>query len=598
MTAKIFLSGMSHPDHFLGKKVERHSCLNHPPPSPLTPLLSLITQITITPFNLIPFTNHPNRLLAILRFTESCLPLRRGCIFASPDLENKGVILELLGHKTQGEGSVVLKDIGLLKGIRHRCYVDSRLSGYGLFPDSRLYRYLFCLDTSIGLLFRMLGECYYIQTSKMPPLKLQGTDGVVGLLSVDLKRLDIYFSIRTGHFRKHFPKWKNNNNQGNQVGNAKTQAKVYAVGNAGELEQTASENLYHFQRADDLFDQSARVEVLFKDRSRGPDSSKGFQRSQDNDQTNPDWVSNFDWGDKKEADFSIVEAGSCVGPILVLPEGSEDFIAYAMLQRGFGRVVDAKRESLQHILDQKELNMRQRRWLELLSDYDCEIRYHPGKANVVVDALSRKELRNTRLRLKLKTARPETIHEGGCIVGGILVENSKDPEKLRTEKLEPRTDGTMCLNGRQFGYHLWRILRTVIMQRVPQIYLLYSLVFDKIVPGYEANYIGGPNMKANIATYVSKCLTCAKVKGIQIHQTIGFVSNNRDTFMEGDIHHAWRGWTSSTSLGTELVARNNGEDLRLNKDLNARRSNNKGYADLKRKPSGNFKVGRSDQKLC
>nr|GFC03584.1 retrotransposon protein, putative, Ty3-gypsy subclass [Tanacetum cinerariifolium] len=48
-------------------------------------------------------------------------------------------------------------------------------------------------------------------------------------------------------------------------------------------------------------------------------------------------------------------------------------------------------KSLQHILDQKELNMRQRRWLELLSDYDCEICYHLGKANVVADALSRKE---------------------------------------------------------------------------------------------------------------------------------------------------------------------------------------------------------------
>ncbi|GKC28171.1 putative reverse transcriptase domain-containing protein [Tanacetum coccineum] len=48
-------------------------------------------------------------------------------------------------------------------------------------------------------------------------------------------------------------------------------------------------------------------------------------------------------------------------------------------------------KSLQHILDQKELNMRQRHWLELLSDYDYEIRYHPEKANVVADALSRKE---------------------------------------------------------------------------------------------------------------------------------------------------------------------------------------------------------------
>nr|GFD10326.1 putative reverse transcriptase domain-containing protein [Tanacetum cinerariifolium] len=48
-------------------------------------------------------------------------------------------------------------------------------------------------------------------------------------------------------------------------------------------------------------------------------------------------------------------------------------------------------KSLQHILDQKLLNMRQHRWLKLLSDYDCDIRYHPRKANVVADALSRKE---------------------------------------------------------------------------------------------------------------------------------------------------------------------------------------------------------------
>ena len=47
-------------------------------------------------------------------------------------------------------------------------------------------------------------------------------------------------------------------------------------------------------------------------------------------------------------------------------------------------------KSLKHLMNQRDLNMRQRRWIELLKDYDCTIEYHPGKANVVVDALSRK----------------------------------------------------------------------------------------------------------------------------------------------------------------------------------------------------------------
>ena len=47
-------------------------------------------------------------------------------------------------------------------------------------------------------------------------------------------------------------------------------------------------------------------------------------------------------------------------------------------------------KSLQYIFTQKELNMRQRRWLELIKDYDCTIEYHPRKANVVADALSRR----------------------------------------------------------------------------------------------------------------------------------------------------------------------------------------------------------------
>ncbi|GJR13470.1 putative reverse transcriptase domain-containing protein [Tanacetum coccineum] len=94
---------------------------------------------------------------------------------------------------------------------------------------------------------------------------------------------------------------------------------------------------------------------------------------------------------------------------------------------------------LQHILDQKELNMRQRRWSKLLSDYDCEIRYHPGKANVVADALSMKE------REPLK---PENLKSED--VGGMLIEASRGPGKPRKEELEPRADETLCLNNRSW----------------------------------------------------------------------------------------------------------------------------------------------------
>ncbi|GJZ71042.1 putative reverse transcriptase domain-containing protein [Tanacetum coccineum] len=98
--------------------------------------------------------------------------------------------------------------------------------------------------------------------------------------------------------------------------------------------------------------------------------------------------------------------------------------------------------------------MRQRRWLELLSDYDCDIRYHPGKANVVADALSRKEREPP---LRTEERKPENIKNEN--VGGMLIENTKYPEAIRTEKLEPHTDGTLCLNGRSWlpCYGIWMI---------------------------------------------------------------------------------------------------------------------------------------------
>ncbi|GKE15066.1 retrotransposon protein, putative, ty3-gypsy subclass [Tanacetum coccineum] len=96
--------------------------------------------------------------------------------------------------------------------------------------------------------------------------------------------------------------------------------------------------------------------------------------------------------------FQLLKQKLCEAPILVLPEGNDNFVVYCGASlHGLGAVSSSVRtkctvftdhKSLQHILDQKELNMRKRHWLELLADYDCEICYHPKKANVVADALS------------------------------------------------------------------------------------------------------------------------------------------------------------------------------------------------------------------
>nr|GEY78255.1 putative reverse transcriptase domain-containing protein [Tanacetum cinerariifolium] len=75
---------------------------------------------------------------------------------------------------------------------------------------------------------------------------------------------------------------------------------------------------------------------------------------------------------------------------------------------GMKSVICTDHKSLQYIFDQKELNMRQRRWIELLSDYECKIKYHPGKENVVANALSRKE----RLKPRRVCAMSITIYSG------------------------------------------------------------------------------------------------------------------------------------------------------------------------------------------
>ncbi|GJU85667.1 putative reverse transcriptase domain-containing protein [Tanacetum coccineum] len=181
----------------------------------------------------------------------------------------------------------------------------------------------------------------------------------------------------------------------------------------------------------------------------------------------------FSWGKKEETAFQTLKKKLCSAPILALPEGSENFLIYCdASHKGLGvvliqkeKVIDyasrqlkihrknytthdlelgavvfalkmwrhylndtncvmfTNHKSLQHILDQKELNMRQRRWLELLSDYDYELRYHPGKANVILNA-----------QVEAKK------------------EENYGPKDLcdMIKNLEPRVDEMLCLKNRSW----------------------------------------------------------------------------------------------------------------------------------------------------
>nr|GEX30344.1 putative reverse transcriptase domain-containing protein [Tanacetum cinerariifolium] len=277
----------------------------------------------------------------------------------------------------------------------------------------------------------------------------------------------------------------------------------------------------------------------------------------------------FDWGEKEESAFQLIKQKLCSAPILALPKGSEDFVVYCdVSHKGLGDVLmqrekviaNASRQqkvhkqnytthdlelgsvvftlkmwrrylygtkcmlftdhkSLQHILDQKELNIRQQRWLELLSDYNCNIRYHPGKANVVADALIHKErieplwvralvmtidlnIPKRILEAQIEALKPDNLEKED--VGGMI---RRDIPK---KKLEPRADETLCLNGMSW-LPCYGDLRSVIMHESHK--SKYS-----IHPGSEKmhqdmkNLYWWPNMKANNATYVNKCLTCARVK--------------------------------------------------------------------------------------
>ncbi|GJX02949.1 putative reverse transcriptase domain-containing protein [Tanacetum coccineum] len=157
--------------------------------------------------------------------------------------------------------------------------------------------------------------------------------------------------------------------------------------------------------------------------------------------------------------------------------------------------------------------MRQRRWLELLTDYDCEIRYHPGKANVIADALSRKErIKPLRVRSLVMTIHPNLPSQILKAQTEALKEENIKAENLRgmDKSFEIRPDGTRCIKNRSW-LPLFGNLRDLIMHESHKSKYSIHPGSDKMYQDLKKLY-WWPNMKAIIAEYVGKCLTCSRVK--------------------------------------------------------------------------------------
>ncbi|GJY45477.1 putative reverse transcriptase domain-containing protein [Tanacetum coccineum] len=269
------------------------------------------------------------------------------------------------------------------------------------------------------------------------------------------------------------------------------------------------------------------------------------------------------WGKDQETAFQLLKQKLCEAPILALPEGNDDFVVYCdashqglgavLMQREkviayasrqlkpheenytthdleLGAVVFALKiwrhylydtkcivftdhKSLQHILDQKELNMRQRRWLELLADYDCGIRYHPGKENVVADALSRKErIKPLRVRSLVMTIHPNLPSQILEVQTEAIKEENIKAENLRgmDKAFKVRPDGTRCIKNRSW-LPLFGNPRDLIMHEPHKSKYSIHPGSNKMYQDLKKLY-WWPNMKAIIAEYVGKCLTCSRVK--------------------------------------------------------------------------------------
>ncbi|GJX86650.1 putative reverse transcriptase domain-containing protein [Tanacetum coccineum] len=194
----------------------------------------------------------------------------------------------------------------------------------------------------------------------------------------------------------------------------------------------------------------------------------------------------YEWGAEQEEAFQTLKDNLCNAQILSLPDEIEDFIheknytthnlelgavvfalkTWRHYLYGTKRIIYTDHKSLQHIFDHKELNMRQRRQIESFRDCECEIRYHPGKENVVADALSRKErVKPIRVRAMAMTIQSGVKRMILAAQSEALKEENAPAERLHglDQQMEKKEDESLYFMDR-----IWVPLvggvRTIIME--------------------------------------------------------------------------------------------------------------------------------------
>ncbi|GJU94385.1 putative reverse transcriptase domain-containing protein [Tanacetum coccineum] len=191
----------------------------------------------------------------------------------------------------------------------------------------------------------------------------------------------------------------------------------------------------------------------------------------------------FDWGEKEENAFQLIKQKLCSAPILALPEGSEDFVVYC----------DASHKGLGVVLMQRE---------KVIAYASRQLKVH--EKNYTTHDLE--------LGSVIEAHKPENLVNED--IGGII---RRDIPK---ERLEPRTDGTLCLHGKSW-LPCYRDLRSVIMHESHKSKYFLHPSSEKMYQDMKKLY-WWPNMKADIATYVRKCLTYTRVK-VEHHRPSGLL---------------------------------------------------------------------------